>query len=228
MKNMKKTILGVAIIAIVLMMMRGSVNAASVTANAEVKKGDTVTVTVNVDATAAVQFEMEYDNAKFEFLGASAGALGDNAGAAKDGVVKVAAFAVDGITTTQSVTLTFKALATTEGEDFTVSGLVTENTGKGETIANPTVVVKVSEGTTSGNNGEQQGTQVKPEENNGEQGTTSGDEEKTTKKEQNAKEKVGTDGKVIKKLPQTGTPVFMGVAAIIVVAGAVLIVKKAK
>ena len=51
MKNMKKTIIGVAILAIALiLMMTGSVNAASLTANnAEVKKGETVTVTINTE-----------------------------------------------------------------------------------------------------------------------------------------------------------------------------------
>ena len=221
---MKKTIVVVAILAMVLITMMGSVNAASVTANKEVQKGETVTVTVNMAATSAVQFEMPYDNTKFEFVGASAGALGNDVGAANGGVVNVAAFAVDGKATTTSVTVTFKALATTEGEKFTVNGLVTES---GETIANSTVTVKVTApvevkpGTTTPSTDDKQQGTTTPSTNGEQQGTTTTDS-------QSVNGKVGTDGKVITKLPQTGAPVFIGVVAIIAVAGVALVVRKAK
>lgn len=224
---MKKTIVIVAILAMVLITMMGSVNAASVTAKNEVEKGKTVTVTVNMAATSAVQFEMPYDNTKFEFVGASAGALGNDIGVANGGVVNVAAFAVDGKATTTSVTVTFKALATTEGEKFTVNGLVTES---GEKIANPTVTVKVTapvevkpgtDNKTPVTDDKQQGTTATPSTGDKQQGTT-------TTGSQSVNGKVGTDGKVITKLPQTGTPVFIGVAVIIAVAGVALVVRKAK
>lgn len=227
MKNMKKAILGIAILAIVLITMMGSVNAASITASApSVEEEGKVTVTVSMDATSAVQFELPYNNKKFEFLGASAGDLGNDVGVANGGVVKVAAFATNGTATTKTVTLTFKALAPTEGEGatFTVNDLITES---GEAIANPKVTVKVSEKVT-----------VKPEEPDTPQNpsqpqpetpsTDEGNKGTTTTNSQKAEEKVGTNGKVIKKLPQTGTPVFIGVIAFIIVAGAVLVVKKIK
>ena len=224
---MKKTIVVVAILAMVLITMMGSVNAASVTANKEVEKGKTVTVTVNMEATSAVQFDMSYDNTKFEFVGASAGALGSDVGVANGGVVKVAAFALDGKSTTKSVTVTFKTLATTEGEKFTVDGLVTEN---GEAIANPAVTVKVTapvevkpgtdDNKKPATDDKQQGTTATP--------VTDDKKQETTTKSQNADQKIGTNGKVITKLPQTGTPVFIGVATIIAIAGVALVVRKAK
>lgn len=233
---MKKTIVVVAILAMVLITMMGSVNAASVTANKEVEKGKTVTVTVNMEATSAVQFDMSYDNTKFEFVGASAGALGSDVGVANGGVVKVAAFALDGKSTTKSVTVTFKTLATTEGEKFTVDGLVTEN---GEAIANPAVTVKVTAPVevkpgTDDNKKPSTDDNKKPVTDDKQQGTTTTPvtddkkQETTTTKGQNANQKVGTDGKVITKLPQTGTPVFIGVATIIAIAGVALVVRKAK
>ncbi len=240
---MKKTIVVVAILAMVLITMMGSVNAASVTANKEVEKGKTVTVTVNMEATSAVQFDMSYDNTKFEFVGASAGALGSDVGVANGGVVKVAAFALDGKSTTKSVTVTFKTLATTEGEKFTVDGLVTEN---GEAIANPAVTVKVTApvevkpGTddnkkpaTDDNNKPSTDDNKKPATDDKQQGTTAtpvtdDKKQETTTKSQNADQKIGTNGKVITKLPQTGTPVFIGVATIIAIAGVALVVRKAK
>lgn len=222
MKNMKKTILGIAILAIVLITMMGSVNAASITASSpSVEEEGKVTVTVNMDATSAVQFELPYNNQKFEFLGASAGDLGNDVGVANGGVVKVAAFATNGTATTKTVTLTFKALAPTEGEGatFTVNDLITES---GEAIANPTVTVKVIEKAT-----DKPDTPVDPSEPET-PSTDEGNKGTTTTNSQKAEEKVGTNGKVIKKLPQTGTPVFIGVIAFVIIAGAVLVVKKVK
>lgn len=229
MKNMKKTILGVAILAIVLITMMGSVNAASVTGSTtKVEKGDnkTVSVKVNMEATSAVQFDLTFDNTRFEYAGASAGALGSDVGAVSGNVVKVAAFATNGTSTTKEVTVNFKVKDTAkEGKGtFAVSGLVTEN---GEAIENTSPIeVSVVEPTVivpDDNKGEQPGT-------NGEQkpGTNGGQQTTTTTNSQNADKKVGTNGKVINKLPQTGTPVFIGVAAIITIAGVALVVKKVK
>lgn len=221
MKNMKRTILGVAILAMVLIMMMGSVNAANVTANnTEVKKGDMVAVSVNTEnAAMAIEFELKYDATKFEYIGASAGALGTPSVTDEGGVITLAIAASDGRSTTQSVTLNFKAKETTEGVPFTVSNLITD---KNEAVANSTATVKVVEEKP-----------VTPEEpTNPTQPTTpdenKGGEETTTNNSQNANEKIGTNGEVIKKLPQTGTPVFIGVAAIIVVAGMALVVRKTK
>ena len=37
---------------------------------------------------------------------------------------------------------------------------------------------------------------------------------------------VGTDGNVITKIPQTGAPVYLGVIALVAIAGSVLVVRK--
>lgn len=228
---MKKTILGVAILALVLIMMIGSVNAASIAPNnTEIKKGETVKVTVTVDPTSAVQFDLKYDNTKFEYLGASAGSLGDNAGAENAGVVSVAAFALDGTTKTEIATVDFKALETVEKAKFTIEGLVTESM---ETVAEPTIEVTVVEPTTENPdtpvtpdrpaNPEQPGNTEVP-------GTNVDQEGKPAENNPTNSGIIGTNGKVINKLPQTGTPIFVGAVAIIVVASAILalVIKKVK
>lgn len=234
---MKKTIVVVAILAMVLITMMGSVNAASVTANKEVEKGKTVTVTLSMKPTASVGFELSYDKANFEFLGGSAGALGtiDTAGNT-NGVVNVQLFATNGTSTTESVTLNFKAKeTTTDAKAFTVSDFVTEDY---EDMANPTVTVKVTAPidvkpgvddeqqnpttpTTPSTGDNQQGTPTTPSAGDNQQGTT-------TTNSQSANGKVGTNGKIITKLPQTGTPVYIAVAVIIALAGVALVARKEK
>lgn len=214
MKNMKKTILGVALIAMLLITMMGSVNAASVSAPAEVKKGETVAVTVSMASPVkAVEFEMKYDASKFEFTGATAGALGKASASATNGVVTVAIAASDGVSTTETVTLTFTALAETEAKGFTISNVVsdTDNTITNATASTAVVedvVVDPEEPETPGNDNENK-EPVKDE-----KPATDG--------------KVGTDGKVITTIYQAGTPVALGAIALIVVAGVVLVARKTK
>ena len=210
MKNMKKTILGVALIAMLLITMMGSVNAASVSAPAEVKKGETVAVTVSMASPVkAVEFEMKYDASKFEFTGATAGALGKASASATNGVVTVAIAASDGVSTTETVTLTFTALAETEAKGFTISNVVsdTDNTITNATASTAVVedvVVDPEEPETPGNDNENK-EPVKDE-----KPATDG--------------KVGTDGTIY----QAGTPVALGAIALIVVAGVVLVARKTK
>ncbi len=208
MKNMKKTILGVALIAMLLITMMGSVNAASVSAPAEVKKGETVAVTVSMASPVkAVEFEMKYDASKFEFTGATAGALGKASASATNGVVTVAIAASDGVSTTETVTLTFTALAETEAKGFTISNVVSDTDN---TITNATASTAVVEDVV-----------VDPEEPE----TPGNDNEN---KEPVKDEKPGTDGKVITTIYQAGTPVALGAIALIVVAGVVLVARKTK
>ncbi len=239
---MKKTVVVVAILAMVLITMMGSVNAASVTAKNEVEKGKTVTVTLSMKPTASVGFELSYNKANFEFLGGSAGALGtiDTAGNT-DGVVNVQLFATNGTSKTESVTLNFKAKeTTTDAKAFTVSDFVTEDY---EDMANPTVTVKVTapvDVKDEDNKGDkptdnnQQGTTTKPSTDDKQQGTTTtpsaSDKQQgtTTTNSQSANGKVGTNGKVITKLPQTGAPVYIAVAVIIALAGVALVARKEK
>ncbi len=236
---MKKTIVVVAILAMVLITMMGSVNAASVTANKEVEKGKTVTVTLSMKPTSSVGFELSYNKANFEFLGGSAGALGtiDTAGNT-DGVVNVQLFATNGTSKTESVTLNFKAKeTTTDAKAFTVSDFTTEDY---EDMTNPTVTVKVTapvEVKPGENGGQQNPTNptkpTQPSTDNNQQGTTttpSTDDKQqgTTTNSQSSNGKVGTNGKVITKLPQTGAPVYIAVAVIIALAGVALVARKEK
>lgn len=223
MKNMKKTIVGVAILAIALIVMMGSVHAASMTVDkTEVKKGDIVTVSINVDKQVnGIQFNLKYNPNNFEYIKSDAGNLQPEENATS-GLIKLVASS--GSKTGNKVTLQFKALADTQGEDFVVSNFKAE----GEALNNSSVKVKVSTKVEEPTQPAQPGNN-----DNKPAGTTTESDKKqqsadTITKTQKASEKVGTNGKVITKLPQTGTPIFIGVAALIVVAGAILVVKKVK
>lgn len=225
MKNMKKTIIGVAILAIALiLMMTGSVNAASLTANnAEVKKGETVTVTINTEEEAqAVEFVLKYDATKFEYIdGSATTTLGTpTINATEKGVIRFVA--TNPTETTNKVDLQFKALETTEEAVFTASNFLTDV--ETEELQNTTVAVKVVEETPvtpqEPTDPETPGEDVKDPTD------TEKDDQTTNTTQDNADEKVGTDGKVIEKLPQTGTSIFTVVGAILAVAGIVFVVRK--
>ena len=123
---MKTKILGiVTMVTVLLMMLVSSVNAAEFTADkTEMKKGDEVTLTVTLeDPAQSVQFDVEFDASKYEYVKDSAKTdlvfTGSNL--IKDNVVRVSAFA-NGDETTTTVTLTFKALENGEELPFTISG----------------------------------------------------------------------------------------------------------
>ena len=228
MKNMKKTIIGVAILAIALiLMMTGSVNAASLTANnAEVKKGETVTVTINTEEEAqAVEFVLKYDATKFEYIvGSATTTLGEPTINAKEkGIIRFVA--TNPTKTTNKVDLQFKALETTEEAVFTASNFLTDV--ETEELQNTTVAVKVVEETPVTPEGPQEPTDPEtPGEDVKDPTDTEKDDQTTNTTQDNADEKVGTDGKVIEKLPQTGTSIFTVVGAILAVAGIVFVVRK--
>lgn len=222
MKNMKKTILGVAISIIALIMMMGSVNAASISAVNEVEKDKTVTVTVNVDSAKAIEFNVKYNKDKFEFVNAET-TLGAPTVTPKDGVVYFATF---GTTPTDTVKLNFKATGLTDGETFTLNDLITDVTS--DKVENGTVTVKVTEPAKEDDNKEEQN---KPQEGQNTQtsNTTEQKDETGTKNTNKTNTtKVSTNGEKITKLQQTGTPVFAIIGAFVVVAGIVFIIKKAK
>lgn len=215
MKNMKRTILGVAILAIVLIMMMGSVNAASLTASSEkISKGEMVTVTVNMEPSRATEVNLKYDADVFEYVSSSAAMVTD-----ENGSLIATYLTADGVSTISQMSFTFKAKENSEGANFAVTGFTTDVTG--DTVTNNvTVVVADVEQPEEPVDPQQP---VNPEQpgngsNNEGNGTT------TTEKDTI----VGTDGKVITKLPQTGTPVFIGAFALIVVAAAILVVRKVK
>lgn len=228
---MKRTILGIAILVMVLMMMMGSVNAANVTAKTEVTKGEMVAVTVNTEKPVlAIEFELTYDTTKFEYVGASAGGLGipSVTNNTSEGIVTIAIAASDGKTTTQQVTINFRAKETTEEGKFTVSNLVTDVTG--EVMTNATTTVKVLEETQKPVEPTEPTNPEKPTEPT-EPTTPENKEEKpnhSLTNNQKGEQKVGTDGKVIRKLPQTGAPIYVVVGALVAVISIALVVKKTK
>ncbi len=228
MKNMKKTIIGVAIIAMFLITMMGSVNAASMTASAsqvEVDKGVSVTISTNV-TMKAVQFKLAYDKDNFTYTGYTS----------KAGATATVTETAEGLTfalansaapeDAKSIVLNFTAKAETANvneETFTISGFKAGTSAERDDNINATTTVKVvaatvvepeqpeNPGTTDDNN--------KPAEDNT-------DNKGTTTTTNNGK--VSTNGKVITKLNQTGTPLFIGAAVVVALAGAVLVVRKAK
>ena len=221
---MKKSILGIVIIAmVVIAMMVGNVNAANLAVNnAEVKKGDVVTVSVNTEeASQAVEFVLNYDATKFEYVADSAAStLGAPiVNASEAGVIRLVV--TDPIKTTNAVTLQFKAIEDTEGAVFTASNFSTD---KEEELTAASVTVKVvtetpvePENPVDPETPAEPTTPETPADNN--EGTT-------TNNNTNANEKVGTNGQVITKLPQTGTPMFIGAAVVIALAGVALVVRK--
>ena len=220
---MKKTILGILIIAMVVVaMMIGNVNAANLAVNkTKKKKGDVVTVSVNTEETSqAVEFVLNYDATKFEYVADSAtSTLGAPiVNASEAGIIRL--IVTDPIKTTNAVTLQFKAIEDTEGAVFTASNFSTD---KDEELTTTTATVKVvtETATEPENPGEETPTEPTTPATDNNEGTT-------TNNNTSADEKVGTNGQVITKLPQTGTPVFIGVVAVIALAGITLVVRKVR
>lgn len=228
---MKTKILGiVTMVTVLLMMLVSSVNAAEFTADkTEMKKGDEVTLTVTLeDPAQSVQFDVEFDASKYEYVKDSAKTdlvfTGSNL--IKDNVVRVSAFA-NGDETTTTVTLTFKALENGEELPFTISGTEfvgvdgvemegnLDNTSITTTIADP-----VEEPEEPGDVDEP----TNPEE--------PGDVDEPTNPEKpsdnnNDSDYVDEDGNPITKLPQTGSVVPAIIAGVAILLVASLVVFKA-
>lgn len=226
--KMKNKILGILIALVVMIgVMACQVNAADISASAtEIEKGQEVTVTVNLDNEAnAVQFVLNYDANSFEYVDGSvsssigAGAISINASEA--GVIRLAASSTS--TSTKAVSFTFVAKENTEGTTFTASDLLTEN---GDALTSDTVTVAVvepkgEEPTNPENPGEVETpdtpSDTTVDENNGSETTTD-------------TQKVDEDGKVITKLPQTGTSIVTvaGIVAVVAIVGAIAVRKLRK
>ena len=220
---MKKTLTILTLLAVMLVAMMSSVNAASVSATpaqVEQGKGTEVIVKVSVDQKClGVQFDMEYDTTRFEYVGVQDGAF---------------AKPVDGKFTysyaggaTNEVTVTFKALtdAPVGAGDFTISNTeFTDTKGDvtGEAVTKPTATVEIVAPTPATE------APTDPEAKPGST-TQTGDNKGSTDNKGTStegEEKIGTNGEAIKKLPQTGAPLYIGAIALVVVAGAVLAVRK--
>lgn len=224
--KMKNKILGILIALVVMIgVMACQVNAADISASAtEIEKGETVVVTVNLDEDSqAVQFDLGYNSENFEFVIGSENTSLDSKSInySEDGKISFAAFSTS--TTTKSVSFTFKALENTEGADFAVSGLVTENE---EAINNGTVSVAVVEPA------------VEPEPTPDPEPETPAEEPETPAEEPTVNEepttdgdqKVDEDGNVITRLPQTGTSIVTvaGIVAVVAIVGAIAVRKLRK
>ena len=208
---MKKTLTILTIAILAILAFTSCVNAASVTASAtEAKQGDTVTVSVKTDASLmGVQYDLKYDTTRFKFEADKlpAGVQANDA----NGVIT---YSYVGAVTTTSPALTFTVLkeAPVGNGDFSISSTeFTDANGElvKEDVTAPSTVVKIVESTSL--------EPTKPED----QSTT-----ETPEKKDNGI--VGTNGKTIKELPKTGTPIFVGAIVLIVIAGAVLVVKNRK
>ena len=220
---MKKTLTILTVLAVMLVAMMGSVFAAEVNATpTQVKAGDTVTVTVHSDTPCyGVQFNMTYDSTRFEYDGNTAGAV-----VSAEGGDLICSYS-NVATSTNDVSLTFKVLtdAPVGTGDFTISGTeFTDTNGDvtGEAVTKPSVSVEVVASTPATE--EPTDPEVKPGST-----TQAGDNKGSTDNKGTStegEEKIGTNGEAIKKLPQTGAPLYIGVIALVVVAGAVVAVRK--
>ncbi len=204
---MKKILLGIVTTIVVLAIAITNVNAATVSATKEVKKGEKVTVTVELkDPATKLRATVSYDASKFEYVANSAtcgnGALvQENATTAGTVTASAATTA-----TVQKMTFTFIAKETTDASNFTISNL-----NPSETIDPATVSVKVVE-------------ESKPEDNNnGNETQKPGQEENKGDQTQTQKPST-TDDKKEKRptvIPQAGVPyislVVVGMAIVAIV-----------
>lgn len=146
---MKKLFLGIVTIVLALAIMLPTVNAATLSPDrTEMKVGDIVTITLTTnDEVEYLQFDLKFDNTKFEYMKDSAkstlSATGSNL--TSSDVVTVSAFDLNG-GTTKEISLQFKAISTGEHVPFNVEGIV-EIGKNGEVIDNPEIeVILIEEG----------------------------------------------------------------------------------
>ena len=227
--KMKNKVLGILVTLIIMIgIMASQVNAADISASAaEVNVGDEITVTVTLkEATQAIDLELTYNASNFEYVKKSVTSGLDSltTNDTVPGTVKISG--ADPYNSTTYVTYTFKAIAKTEADsaDFVASGLYTESE---EALNVDTVSVTVTEKTEEPTNPEEPGDVETPDTNV--PGDTTDDGQTGSETNSNSP-KVDEDGNVITKLPQTGVTVFQiaGIAAVVVVAGAIAVRKLRK
>ena len=221
--KMKNKILGILIALVVMIgVMACQVNAADMSANStEVKVGDTVTVTLKLDKpTQSIGLDLTYDANSFEYQSVTSdiGDLTTNANNA--GIVKVA-----GSNATKSatyVTFTFVAKANTDAADFVGSRFFSH---EDETLNTSTVTVAVTEPVVEPEPEPEQPDVEVPDENQPSDTTDVQGGADT-----NTDVKVDDEGKVITKLPQTGTSIVTvaGIVVAVVIAGAIAVRKLRK
>ncbi|MCI8654840.1 MAG: hypothetical protein HFJ48_03070 [Clostridia bacterium] len=146
---MKKLFLGIVAMILMLAIMIPTVNAATISPDkTEMKVGEIVTITLRTDDDVEyIQFDLKFDNTKFEYMNDSAKSTLNSTGSnltSKD-VVTVSAFDLNGATT-KEISLQFKAISTGEHVPFKVEGTI-EIGKNGELIEQPEIeVAKIEEG----------------------------------------------------------------------------------
>lgn len=142
---MKKLFLStITLVMLVSVVMPVAVQAATLTTNkSEMKVDDIIEVTVSMNQDVeCVQFDMQFDNSKYEYVNNSArsGLDATASNLISENTVRVSAFNLTN-TKANSVTLEFKATSVGLSVPFNIVGAV-EIGENGETIDNPEVAVK--------------------------------------------------------------------------------------
>lgn len=214
---MKKTLTILTIIAIALVAMMSSVNAATFTASpAETTKlsaGDTVTVTLGTTGASGIQFDLAYP-AGFEYVKAEGASICEvNTDTA--GQLTVLNFGSDKVVITFKATQEMTADKEALVKEFTVSNYQasdveeTTTSGVAKVTINP---VANPDPSPSGDPDPKPSPSEVPSPSPSSETEGDGVE--------------GTNGDELNELPKTGAPVYVGAIAVIVLAGAVLVVRK--
>lgn len=205
---MKKSILVAILVAVMLLVAVGSVNAATVTANkTTIKAGEEVKITVTPsEARDGVQFDIEYDATALSYEGTAKPTGMEVMDQVTGGTGRVMVYSMDG-KTTNAVVMTFKALKDVEATEVKVTGFVS---GAEEVAEAGKVTLKVE----------------KVEDQKDPENPTNPD--KPTNPEKPSKP-TDINGKPIVEHPQTGAPIYaVAVAVIVIAAGAVLAIRRNK
>lgn len=213
---MKKTILGVVVIAILLVAMLGvTVNAADLTASVQ---GEVITVTVKTNQeVSGMEFELKYDTEKCKYMDKVITNLSSvETDKIADDTILVSATGGEAST----VSLQFEVLKKGEKIPFTINNTEFSVAGRPttETVVNPTAEIIVSEPAPVVPTPEEpkDDEQQKPSE----EGKTEVDTSKAEETKTEEGKYVDEDGKEIKKIPQTGSyipSVAVGVIALAIV-----------
>lgn len=152
MRNLKKVLIGLVMSFLMIIILSGKTDAASVSIKAtptQVENGKNVTVTVSfAERVRAAQFKLNYDTNKFNLISRSAGTLGAN------GIFLFAdqSYDKDNPDTIASVTFTFTAKATGSA-NFSISNIVLPvSYTTGSTSASVTVVQPSNNNNNTNNN----------------------------------------------------------------------------
>lgn len=229
---MKKTLTILVILAITLIAMIGNVNATTtMSVNPseveEIKAGETVTLTIDAGEGKGVQYVVSYDKDKFTYDDTTTRKNNQTIMATNSDYKGTGNIFVSALSTKQTLTFTAKVdIPAAEAEQifkFNATDILVNEAENTET-AEATLTVKKVDPVIQPEEQGNQGNAANP--GNTDNGSDTNKESDGGNSDSTTDEKVGTNGKVIKKLPQTGMPVYVGTIALVVIAGVVLAVKK--